>query len=176
MFVSEESFHMSPQHEELQTDTFCNLLYLNSTIFHWSTTAHLCLSVQDLLCYLLDDGGFLIMSNQKEDWNKVSFSHLFTLSLLSRLSSGWAWAAVIFARWGCSSVTSIPTWCTLSITTPSTTASSRLTTSPCVNGCPAVRLEPHLEGCLWWDGTSGHKTQITHTWIWKIHVILLMQR
>uniref|UniRef100_A0A8C5D1J0 Calcium channel, voltage-dependent, alpha 2/delta subunit 2a n=1 Tax=Gadus morhua TaxID=8049 RepID=A0A8C5D1J0_GADMO len=26
---------------------------------------------EDLLCYLLDDGGFLIMSNQKEDWNKV---------------------------------------------------------------------------------------------------------
>ncbi|KAM4588555.1 voltage-dependent calcium channel subunit alpha-2/delta-2a isoform 5-T5 [Odontesthes bonariensis] len=25
----------------------------------------------DLLCYLLDDGGFLIMSNQKDDWNKV---------------------------------------------------------------------------------------------------------
>ncbi|XP_029946776.1 voltage-dependent calcium channel subunit alpha-2/delta-2 isoform X1 [Salarias fasciatus] len=25
----------------------------------------------DLLCYLIDDGGFLIMSNQKEDWNKV---------------------------------------------------------------------------------------------------------
>ncbi|KAM6927364.1 voltage-dependent calcium channel subunit alpha-2/delta-2a isoform 1-T1 [Xenentodon cancila] len=26
---------------------------------------------EDLLCYLIDDGGFLIMSNQKEDWNKV---------------------------------------------------------------------------------------------------------
>ncbi|XP_061583320.1 voltage-dependent calcium channel subunit alpha-2/delta-2a isoform X2 [Cololabis saira] len=26
---------------------------------------------EDLLCYLVDDGGFLIMSNQKEDWNKV---------------------------------------------------------------------------------------------------------
>uniref|UniRef100_A0A665SX73 Calcium channel, voltage-dependent, alpha 2/delta subunit 2a n=1 Tax=Echeneis naucrates TaxID=173247 RepID=A0A665SX73_ECHNA len=25
----------------------------------------------DLLCYLIDDGGFLIMSNQKDDWNKV---------------------------------------------------------------------------------------------------------
>ncbi|XP_051270485.1 voltage-dependent calcium channel subunit alpha-2/delta-2a isoform X2 [Dicentrarchus labrax] len=25
----------------------------------------------DLLCYLIDDGAFLIMSNQKEDWNKV---------------------------------------------------------------------------------------------------------
>ncbi|XP_072308629.1 voltage-dependent calcium channel subunit alpha-2/delta-2a [Eucyclogobius newberryi] len=25
----------------------------------------------DLVCYLVDDGGFLIMSNQKEDWNKV---------------------------------------------------------------------------------------------------------
>lgn len=25
----------------------------------------------DLLCYLVDDGGFLIMSNQKDDWNKV---------------------------------------------------------------------------------------------------------
>ncbi|XP_034022183.1 voltage-dependent calcium channel subunit alpha-2/delta-2a isoform X1 [Thalassophryne amazonica] len=25
----------------------------------------------DLLCYLIDDGGFLIMSNQKEDWYKV---------------------------------------------------------------------------------------------------------
>uniref|UniRef100_A0A7N6A860 VWFA domain-containing protein n=1 Tax=Anabas testudineus TaxID=64144 RepID=A0A7N6A860_ANATE len=25
----------------------------------------------DLLCYLMDDGGFLIMSNQKDDWNKV---------------------------------------------------------------------------------------------------------
>lgn len=30
------------------------------------------LSVQELLCYLIDDGGFLIMSNQKEDWNRVS--------------------------------------------------------------------------------------------------------
>ncbi|KAL7408468.1 hypothetical protein ABVT39_023905 [Epinephelus coioides] len=26
---------------------------------------------EDLLCYLIDDGGFLIMSNQKDDWNKV---------------------------------------------------------------------------------------------------------
>ncbi|XP_053724518.1 voltage-dependent calcium channel subunit alpha-2/delta-2a isoform X2 [Synchiropus splendidus] len=25
----------------------------------------------DLVCYLIDDGGFLIMSNQKDDWNKV---------------------------------------------------------------------------------------------------------
>ncbi|KAM9758046.1 voltage-dependent calcium channel subunit alpha-2/delta-2a isoform 5-T5 [Menidia menidia] len=25
----------------------------------------------DLLCYLIDDGGFLIMSNQRNDWNKV---------------------------------------------------------------------------------------------------------
>ncbi|KAI1892911.1 hypothetical protein AGOR_G00138390 [Albula goreensis] len=25
----------------------------------------------DLLCYLIDDGGFLIMSNQKNDWNKI---------------------------------------------------------------------------------------------------------
>uniref|UniRef100_H3DBA9 Calcium channel, voltage-dependent, alpha 2/delta subunit 2a n=1 Tax=Tetraodon nigroviridis TaxID=99883 RepID=H3DBA9_TETNG len=25
----------------------------------------------ELLCYLIDDGGFLIMSNQKEDWDKV---------------------------------------------------------------------------------------------------------
>uniref|UniRef100_A0A3Q0RPG0 Calcium channel, voltage-dependent, alpha 2/delta subunit 2a n=1 Tax=Amphilophus citrinellus TaxID=61819 RepID=A0A3Q0RPG0_AMPCI len=32
---------------------------------------HFCVYLQDLLCYLIDDGGFLIMSNQKEDWNKV---------------------------------------------------------------------------------------------------------
>ncbi|XP_029105352.1 voltage-dependent calcium channel subunit alpha-2/delta-1-like [Scleropages formosus] len=25
----------------------------------------------DLMCYLLDDGGFLVMSNQKEHWKKV---------------------------------------------------------------------------------------------------------
>uniref|UniRef100_A0A671WBJ4 Calcium channel, voltage-dependent, alpha 2/delta subunit 2a n=1 Tax=Sparus aurata TaxID=8175 RepID=A0A671WBJ4_SPAAU len=37
---------------------------------HWDP-AHVCFCVQDLLCYLIDDGGFLIMSNQKEDWNKV---------------------------------------------------------------------------------------------------------
>lgn len=29
------------------------------------------LPMQDLLCYLIDDGGFLIMSNQIQDWNKV---------------------------------------------------------------------------------------------------------
>lgn len=33
--------------------------------------AHSHLSAQELLCYLIDDGGFLIMSNQKEDWDKV---------------------------------------------------------------------------------------------------------
>uniref|UniRef100_A0A3Q2DTI4 Calcium channel, voltage-dependent, alpha 2/delta subunit 2a n=1 Tax=Cyprinodon variegatus TaxID=28743 RepID=A0A3Q2DTI4_CYPVA len=27
--------------------------------------------LQDLLCYLIDDGGFLIMSNQKDDWSEV---------------------------------------------------------------------------------------------------------
>ncbi|CDQ78439.1 unnamed protein product [Oncorhynchus mykiss] len=32
---------------------------------------HLRLSMQDLLCYLVDDGGFLIMSNQKDHWNKI---------------------------------------------------------------------------------------------------------
>uniref|UniRef100_A0A8C7CIR3 Calcium channel, voltage-dependent, alpha 2/delta subunit 2a n=1 Tax=Oncorhynchus kisutch TaxID=8019 RepID=A0A8C7CIR3_ONCKI len=26
---------------------------------------------EDLLCYLVDDGGFLIMSNQKDHWNKI---------------------------------------------------------------------------------------------------------
>ncbi|ROK31198.1 Voltage-dependent calcium channel subunit alpha-2/delta-2 [Anabarilius grahami] len=30
-----------------------------------------CHSLQDLLCYLIDDGGFLIMSNQKDHWNKI---------------------------------------------------------------------------------------------------------
>ncbi len=28
-------------------------------------------SSQDLLCYLIDDGGFLVMSNQKDYLNKV---------------------------------------------------------------------------------------------------------
>ncbi|XP_047440180.1 voltage-dependent calcium channel subunit alpha-2/delta-2a isoform X3 [Mugil cephalus] len=28
-------------------------------------------NTDDLLCYLIDDGGFLIMSNQKDDWNKA---------------------------------------------------------------------------------------------------------
>lgn len=32
---------------------------------------HVCVCVQDLLCYLIDDGGFLIMSNQKEHWSEV---------------------------------------------------------------------------------------------------------
>lgn len=36
------------------------------------------LSVQDLLCYLIDDGGFLIMSNQKDDWNKVKIMYFHT--------------------------------------------------------------------------------------------------
>lgn len=34
-------------------------------------TVHLYFCVQDLLCYLIDDGGFLVMSNQKDEWNKV---------------------------------------------------------------------------------------------------------
>lgn len=52
-----------------------NLLY--HTTVHFSTEQQpIFTSVQDLLCYLIDDGGFLIMSNQKEDWNKVKlFSH-----------------------------------------------------------------------------------------------------
>lgn len=43
-----------------------------------SALTPLCLSVQELLCYLIDDGGFLIMSNQKEDWNRVRFPHRST--------------------------------------------------------------------------------------------------
>lgn len=34
--------------------------------------------MQDLLCYLIDDGGFLIMSNQKEEWNKVDLNNVFS--------------------------------------------------------------------------------------------------
>ncbi|KAF7711449.1 voltage-dependent calcium channel subunit alpha-2/delta-2a isoform X1 [Silurus meridionalis] len=30
-----------------------------------------CEAHEDLLCYLIDDGGFLIMSNQIQDWNKI---------------------------------------------------------------------------------------------------------
>lgn len=36
------------------------------------STDYFCIHSQDLLCYLIDDGAFLIMSNQKEDWNKVN--------------------------------------------------------------------------------------------------------
>uniref|UniRef100_A0A8C8M4A1 VWFA domain-containing protein n=1 Tax=Oncorhynchus tshawytscha TaxID=74940 RepID=A0A8C8M4A1_ONCTS len=38
---------------------------------HVVMVVHLRLSMQDLLCYLVDDGGFLIMSNQKDHWNKI---------------------------------------------------------------------------------------------------------
>lgn len=38
---------------------------------------------QDLLCYLLDDGGFLIMSNQKDDWNKVTTPASLFFSFIS---------------------------------------------------------------------------------------------
>uniref|UniRef100_A0A8C7CNU4 Calcium channel, voltage-dependent, alpha 2/delta subunit 2a n=1 Tax=Oncorhynchus kisutch TaxID=8019 RepID=A0A8C7CNU4_ONCKI len=38
---------------------------------HVIMVVHLRLSMQDLLCYLVDDGGFLIMSNQKDHWNKI---------------------------------------------------------------------------------------------------------
>uniref|UniRef100_A0A8C5ND98 VWFA domain-containing protein n=1 Tax=Gouania willdenowi TaxID=441366 RepID=A0A8C5ND98_GOUWI len=47
------------------------LLYLNIVSSQSHFKVHFCLCVQDLLCYLIDDGGFLIMSNQKDDWNKV---------------------------------------------------------------------------------------------------------
>lgn len=40
---------------------------------------------QDLLCYLIDDGGFLVMSNQRDHWKKVGLFFFFicvhTLSL-----------------------------------------------------------------------------------------------
>uniref|UniRef100_A0A8C8HAS8 VWFA domain-containing protein n=1 Tax=Oncorhynchus tshawytscha TaxID=74940 RepID=A0A8C8HAS8_ONCTS len=35
------------------------------------TTYEMCFLLIDLLCYLVDDGGFLIMSNQKDHWNKI---------------------------------------------------------------------------------------------------------
>lgn len=33
---------------------------------------HCVLCWQDLLCYLIDDGGFLVMSNQRDHWKKVA--------------------------------------------------------------------------------------------------------
>lgn len=105
--------------------------------------------VQDLLCYLLDDGGFLIMSNQKDDWNKVKMIRGFSASLLSfTLRKAWIVFPIIY-RWACSSVTLTRPWCTLSTTIPSTTASSHLITSLCVSVCPTVKLELHPEECLW---------------------------
>lgn len=32
---------------------------------------------QDLLCYLIDDGGFLVMSNQRDHWKKVGLFYIF---------------------------------------------------------------------------------------------------
>lgn len=32
-----------------------------------------CCYPQDLLCYLIDDGGFLVMSNQRDHWKKASW-------------------------------------------------------------------------------------------------------
>lgn len=46
-----------------------NPSYIVRSYSRYSLT--LVLPVQDLLCYLIDDGGFLIMSNQIQDWNKV---------------------------------------------------------------------------------------------------------
>lgn len=43
---------------------------------------------QDLLCYLIDDGGFLVMSNQRDHWKKVGFLKYF-LSVCTH--SGFVW-------------------------------------------------------------------------------------
>uniref|UniRef100_A0A8C7Y4E8 Calcium channel, voltage-dependent, alpha 2/delta subunit 2a n=1 Tax=Oryzias sinensis TaxID=183150 RepID=A0A8C7Y4E8_9TELE len=45
--------------------------YRTSQPSNLQVTLPTCVCVQDLLCYLVDDGGFLIMSNQKDDWNRV---------------------------------------------------------------------------------------------------------
>lgn len=73
----------------------CIQIYtITATFFHCASNYQplFCLCVQDLLCYLVDDGGFLIMSNQKEDWNKVilinTFSHRLWL-LTKSLHSAW---------------------------------------------------------------------------------------
>lgn len=44
---------------------------LPSLSLYFQLAVRFCVCPQDLLCYLVDDGGFLIMSNQKDDWNKV---------------------------------------------------------------------------------------------------------
>lgn len=36
------------------------------------------LCLQDLLCYLIDDGGFLVLSNQRDHWKKVFLLRLMT--------------------------------------------------------------------------------------------------
>lgn len=41
--------------------------------WQWRPTYDVCW-LQDLLCYLIDDGGFLVMSNQRDHWKKVSIS------------------------------------------------------------------------------------------------------
>lgn len=51
------------------TERICTIYYIIRSYSHLSLT--LAPPVQDLLCYLIDDGGFLIMSNQIQDWNKV---------------------------------------------------------------------------------------------------------
>lgn len=75
-----------------------------SSFFCRPSVAHSHLSVQELLCYLIDDGGFLIMSNQKDDWNKVR---------TRRLSRRWfvpsAYRVSTSRRWECSSATWSPT-------------------------------------------------------------------
>lgn len=38
---------------------------------HWYSVRSCVCCLQDLLCYLIDDGGFLVMSNQKDHWKKV---------------------------------------------------------------------------------------------------------
>lgn len=59
-----------------------------SLSLYFQLAVHFCVCPQDLLCYLVDDGGFLIMSNQKDDWNKVFIKKEFVLPLIvaSRLA------------------------------------------------------------------------------------------
>lgn len=44
----------------------------------WPALNCTALCFQDLLCYLIDDGGFLVLSNQRDHWKKVFLLRLMT--------------------------------------------------------------------------------------------------
>lgn len=75
---------------EVNSDVWTHTWSLHTHMHLYMIFSDVCV-LQDLLCYLLDDGGFLVMSNQRDHWKKVRNTQSKAANPVWFMQAWWWW-------------------------------------------------------------------------------------